>query len=614
MPKKPKDTEPKDVDEDLEDDEDEEDGYALGSDKGPLGERDLVQVLSQFDWAGGQYYIDVYRDRPFEWKGKDCHGYIDRVHRPVDIAWLEKFHGGKTYHFLIRGPHPKTGHEGVIVGRINGIIVAGEPKLGGRSAREAIEGEEEGGGAPPTASGAGNTWDPIANKLVDATIDETKMLRRHALRGQDKPSELSVIMQQQQKSMELAQKRADAEAARQNTLMIELMRGRQDVGDPGESYRGIVDQMRRDMDTARAEHSRELRELAERHAQAVRDLEQRNREQVERMRDDAGSERDRLRDEADKREQRMRDEWGTREQSIRDTWDGRLAALKDNADAREKALQDIITEQRERLRDFDGKLTGLTTERDGARLEAVRLESVLSTKQDPKPPLESLQEVLTIGNEVARLTGQAPTPDSPMDQAMKVLQSEPAQRVAAGLQGFLSNMANRGAMAPPAAGVEQWQQHVQGQTALPAPQPMANPAQPRVVRRRRRVVPDGEMEMPEYSGGVEAEVVPETPVPPPVPPPVPAPTPTGEPDPRVILALIEDSAGVEKPVDQFLSELGAVVGGMPVLSQVAVLDFDILVGGIEENSGEQLTFAGKQYIREAIPRLRELLAQQAAQA
>lgn len=643
MAKKGSKAEPKEV-EDLEDDDDEMDDddqgfgdgdgsvYSPGFEVANLGQRDLVQVLSQYDWPSGQYYIDLYRDRPYEWKGKDCHGFIDRVHRPIDIAWIERYHGGKTYHILIRGPHPKTGHENVIVGRVNSIVVGGEPKLGGRAGRQAAEEEEEGGASKVIQGQQSSYWDPVANKLVDATIDEAKMLRRHALQQRNQPSEFSVLLQQQSKSMELAQKRADAEAARQNQLMIELLRGRQDVGDPGESYRGIVDQMRRDMDQARSDHSRELREMGERHVQSLRDLEARHREQVERMRDDASAERDRFRTEADKREQRLRDEWRTREQSIRDTWEGRLAAQKEASDAREKSMQDMIKEQRERLRDLESRLQNLTSERDGAKLEAVRLTSVLATKQDPKPPLEALREVMAIGNEVAQLTGNAPTPETPIDQAMKLLSSEPAQRVAAGLQGWLTGMAGRVSSAPqpPAAGLQQWQQYVQtGGTSLPAPQ--ANPPAitdggggggGRVVRRRRRTTPEGEMEMPDYTEDEAEETAAPEGVPgngapqgaAPAPQPQSQPQPQGEPDAKQIVGLIEDSAQGDKPLDQFIDELGNLIGGPPVLQQIAVLDFNILVAGIEENSGESLSYGAKQLIKNAIPRLRERLAAAAAQA
>ncbi len=606
--------EPEDEEGEDEEEEEEDNEYAPGTEPGKLGQRDLSRVLAKFDWADGRHYIDLYRDRPYESKGKPCHGFVDRVHEPIDVAFIEKYHGGKTFHILICGPHPKTDKDGVIVGRVNNIIVAGEVKLGGRAARESSErgeDEDEKGGR----GGASFIGDPVAARLADATIEESRDLRRHLLKGggQDRgPSELSAVLAQQSKAMELSQHRADSEAKRQNEMILALLSGRDNVPDSAEGYREIVDQMRRDMDSARAEHSRELRAAAERQERDLRDMEQRGREQAERMRDEGSKERDRFRDEADRREQRMRDEWTSREQGLRDNFDGRYTSQRENSESREKGLLDQLTEARERARDYETRLTTMTGERDGARLDSVRLESVLSTKQDPKPPLQSLQEVIALGNEVASLTGHAPAAETPIDQAVKVLQSEPAQRVAAGIQGWLSNLSGRGAPAPPAAGIQEWQQLAaqQNPQAQPQqPQPQAQPQPQRVVRRRRRQpTPEGEMEMPQAPEEAEEAAPAAAPPTSQVPQAPQAPqAPQGAPDIKAIYQLINSSAEQDKVYPQFIQELAVLSGGMGELGQVAVIDPELVLQGIEENSGEPMTFQMKQYLRGAIPVLREML-------
>jgi hypothetical protein len=606
MPKKTKLVEPDEERDDEEEEEDEfeddpENEYAPGMKPGELGERDLSRVLSKYDWASGQYYIDLYRDRPFEFRNKDVHGFVDRISRPIDIAWIEKFHGGKTYHILIRGPH--KGRENVIIGRVNSIVVAGDPKIGGREAREAAEHEELGEKTAPDGIPAAGYEPTVAARLADATIEESRDLRRHLLKGGGRSSDLSAILGQQAKTLELAQQRADAESSRQNAMILELLRSRDRMPDAGAGYREIVEQMRRDMDSARTEHGRELRAMAERQERDLREMEQRAREQIDRMRDDASKERDRLRDESDRREQRLRDEWSTREQSIRDMFEARIASQRENAEARERSLFDQLTEAREKARDLEGRLGSMTGERDGARLEAVRLESVLSTKQDPKPPLEALREVMALGSEVATLTGQAPAAETAVDQAVKVLQSEPAQRLAAGLQGFLTNLSGKQSPAPPAAGLQQWQSMVQGgQPGLPPP-PQMEQQQPtgRVVRRRRRTdTPEKEMEAPTINPEEQ----------PPQEPTQPEQTQEGGVDAKVVFQLIEDSAAEGKPAEQFIKELAAMVGGMGELQGLALLDPEIVLQGLEENSGEALTFQTKSYLRSVIPVLREMLQAQ----
>jgi hypothetical protein len=610
--------EPEGDEEEEEEEEDENSEYAPGSEPGKLGQRDLSRVLAKYDWADGRHYIDLYRDRPYEAKGKPCHGFVDRIHEPIDVAFIERYHGGKTYHILICGPHPKTDKDGVIVGRVNGIIVAGDVKLGGRAAREEAEGEEGANGEGKGGSGgASYLGDPVATRLADATIEESRDLRRHLLKGGargGKESELSVVLSQQAKAMELSQQRADSEAKRQNDMILALLSGRDNVPDSGEGYREIVEQMRRDMDSARAEHARELRAAAERQERDLRDMEQRSREQVDRMRDEASKERERLRDEADRREQRMRDEWGTREQGLRDSFDGRYTSQRENSEARERGMLDQLNEARERARDFESRLMAMTGERDGARLDAVRLEAVLSTKEDPKPPLQALQEVVALGNEVASLTGQAPVAETPVDQAVKVLQSEPAQRVAAGIQGWLSSLSGKQPPAPPAAGLQEWQQisAQQNPQLQPQPQPQGQPQPQRVVRRRRRQpTPEGEMEMPpsaEEGGGGEVPVPVEAQ--PPAPPPSEAPAPGGGPDAQSMLRLITSSAEEDKAYPQFIQELAASIGGDD-LQALAYADFGLITEGIENLSGEPMTFQMKQYLRGAIPVLREMLQTQA---
>jgi len=541
----------------------------------------LDRAMASVEWETGEYHAEINRKQPRQYKGQSCGGQVAQVDHPVDVAWIAKYFGGGTYSVSIKGPG-KTAKSrnmtNVIHKSVFGIVIAGPPKLT-EPWRGPGDEPEEAKDSAPEAGGNGVT-PHVLEKFVDNSIEEGRWARRKLMEGPKQESDTRTLLEFQHKQAALAQKQ-------NSELMQAMLMGAQRDDGTG----AIIENMRSAMDQATRDHAREVREQAERH-----------RDEVNRLQQEYSREREQQRDILAKAQADARDEMARREQAVRDNIASQIVSVKENAEAREKALQDLIADLRERLRSAEGKLEAAGRAEQDARLKAVGLEATLQNRPEPKEPLTHLQEFITLGTEVSKLTGNAPAEPTVIDQVTGILASPAASRVGEGIAGLLGNLGSRlgggGAAAPPppSVGMEAWQQHVgAGQQVQQLPQPPAAP--PKRRRRRVKVAPGSEPEQevePEIPEGVEQE------------PPVEQPS---EFDPNQVLQAIEQAAMEEMDHDVFIGQFVEMQGVEPAIADAQLMMLasapaDQVIAEIEGALG-QMSSGARMYIRHVRAHLRQ---------